>query len=415
MAYTPHKRKDTTDALQNNMTVTEGIQLYTEANPDVTGIYNGNIIKFTKLSNPNARIVRGVEFPLALNLTFTDLNGNPLSTEDASVYDSISQFVYDLSSKHDYFKKLIRKHATLAIKGFGSQNPDFFASFVGQFANGSELIEYEQNGIAHPRQNIAKNVTTVNKSTGFKRLYAHQEFSRFKQYPSILSFFAKSPSETGGNETLTHGGELYDVLKEKYPEFIEKTLEKGIYLTQTWPYQQDLGNNVFYSWKATHSFGKLIKEGDDLETQKEKAGKVCKEFVVDDYEWTPDNGLKLHEHTQPLRIHPYTLKPVLFSSLPTYHQKYKYALNTSEHPDTLEPPITYDDGEQIPIEYLDFLLDQSIDLCYEHKFEPGDIVFVDNYQAYHGRTAYGTQNREILASFWDDIKANKKDPAILVL
>lgn len=397
------------------MTITEGIQTYNKDNVNVVGIYNDSKIQFSKVNNPNARIVRGVEFPLVIQLTFTDLNGKNLSTEDISVYENISKFVFDLSSKYDYFKNLIRKHGALAIKGFGTQNPEFFSLFVQNFANGSKLTEYEQNGVAHPRENIAKNVTTVNKSTGFKRLYAHQEFSRFKQYPSILTFFAKSPSETGGNETLTHGGELFDKLNEKYPEFVKQISEKGIYLTQTWPYHQDLGNNLIFSWKATHSFGKLINEGDNLEIQKEKAAKVCKELVVDDFEWTPENGLKLHEHTQPLRVHPYNSQPILFSSLPTYHQKYKHAIKVAENPNNIEPPITYDNGDEIPIEYLDFLLDQSIELCYEHKFEPGDIVFVDNYQSYHGRTAYGTQNREILASFWDDVEETKHIPPILKL
>lgn len=403
------------------MTVVDGIQSFTEGNPNVTGIYNNKIIKFTKLNNPNSRIVRGIEFPLAINITLTDLNGNDIiinndeNENNQLIYNDISKFVNDLSSKYDYFKKLIRKHATLVIKGFNSNNPIFFSSFVDNFAIGSNLIQYEQNGIAHPRINIAKNVTTVNKSTGFKRLYAHQEFSRFKKYPSILSFFAKIPSISGGNETLTHATELFDSLNENYPEFIENILNKGIYLTQTWPYEEKLSDNSIYSWKATHSFGKLINFGDDLETEKLKAGKICKEFVVDDFEWTNDNGLKLHEHTQPIRIHPYTNNPILFSSLPTYYQKYKYDLENSKNPNLIKPPITYDDGEEIPIKYLEFILDKSIELCYEHKFELGDIVFVDNYQAYHGRTAYGNENREILASFWDDIKENKKDPPILKL
>lgn len=397
------------------MTVFEGIESYQEGSPEVTGIYNGTVIKFSKVALPGGRVVRGVDFPVALKLTFTDLEGNCVKEDDKSLYSSIGKFVYELSSQHDYFKKLVRKHGALAIKGLGSTNPENFATFVDQLAKGSELVQYEQNGVAHPRQNIAKNVTTVNKSTGFKRLYAHQEFSRFKQYPSILTFFAKVPAENGGNETLTHGGELFDKVNEKYPEFVRKTLEKGIYLTQTWPYEKDLGDGLTYSWKATHSFGKLIEDGDDLETQKAKAAKVCTEKVVEDFEWTSDNGLKLNEHTQPMRIHPYTKKPVLFSSLPTYHQKYKHELKHASDPSSVDPPITFDDGEEIPMKYLDYMLDQSIELCFEYKFEPGDIVFVDNYQTYHGRTAYGSQTREVLASFWDDVEKNKLLPPILQL
>lgn len=132
--------------------------------------------------------------------------------------------------------------------------------------------------------------------------------------------------------------------------------------------------------------------------------------MIDQFEFTADNDLKIHEYTQPIRIHPYTKKPIFFSSLPAYYQKYKAGLEKGE---PVEPSITYANGASIPLEYLDFLLDQSIELCVEYKFEPGDILVIDNYQSYHGRTAYGTQYRDVLESFWDDIPANKKFPGYI--
>lgn len=389
------------------MCVTQGIQSY--SSPNTTGFYNDYNLKFSKIPSPTSRLVRDVEYPLVLELSYSSGSGiEPLEKND-TLYDAIAAFVFDLSKNHDYFKTLIRKHAALVIKGFGSTDLEQYSKIFHKFAEGSEMVEYEQNGVAHPRKNMAKNINGANRTSNKRRLYAHQEFSSFKYYPSFISFFAKVPSETGGDETITHATELFDAVNAKYPEFIKETAEKGIYLTQSWPYDQDLGGEIF-SWKDTHSFGKLIQPGDDLETQKRKAGQICEERAAEKFEFTADNSLKLHEYTQPVRIHPYTKKPIFFSSLPAYYQKYKAGLEKDE---PVELTITYGSGDLIPFEYLDFLLDQSIKLCFEHKFEPGDILYIDNYQSYHGRTAYGTQYRDVLESFLDDIPTNKKFPGYM--
>lgn len=111
-----------------------------------------------------------------------------------------------------------------------------------------------------------------------------------------------------------------------------------------------------------------------MKTQKAKAAEVCKEKVLNDFDWTCDNGLKLHGHTQPMRIHPYTSQPVFFSFLPTYYEKYKYAVWKVFNSKTSEPSTTYDDGETIPLKYSECILHESILLCFEYKFEIGDIL-----------------------------------------
>lgn len=375
--------------------------------PEILGKYDNYSFKFTQLRVPNARKVNGLDYPFALKLEYH--SNDPKAENTAELHKEFAQFVYELSSSYDTFKKLVRKYGAVAIKGFNSTDPNDFSLFVRNLSKGSDLEEFKQNGIAHPRENIAKGgVTTVNRSTGFRRLYAHQELCRFKTYPSILTFFAKSPSKEGGEETLTNATELYNVVKAKYPEFIDAMAEKGIYLTQTWPLGKKLADGMVYSWKSPHSFGRLIKEGDDLETQKKKAGEICTKYVSEDFEWTKDGGMKINEHTKPIRIDPYTKQPIIFGSLPSYYQKYKWDLENIGP--NVPPAVTYDDGDQIPLKYLNFLLDQSIELAFNYSFEAGDIVLVDNYTSYHGRTKYGNQHREILACFLDDLPENKKIP-----
>ncbi|VUG17163.1 DEBR0S2_00144g1_1 [Brettanomyces bruxellensis] len=375
--------------------------------PVILGQYTDYNFKFTEVEIPNARFVNGRKYPVAIKLTYT--KNNEASDDDSRLYEELAQFVYDLSKDYDTFKTLVRKFGALAIKGFNSTDPENFSLFVRNFAKGSNLSEFKQNGIAHPREDVAKGgVTTVNKTTGFRRLYAHQELCRFKTYPSILTFFAKYPSKTGGDETLTNASELYNVVKQKYPEFIDAMAKKGIYLTQTWPLGQKLPNGKVYSWKSEHSFGRLIKEGDDLETQKRKAGEICKKYVSEDYEWTKDGGMKINEHTKPIRLDPYNKEPIIFGSIPSYYQKYKW--NLENIGPNIPPAVTYDNGEQIPLKYLNFILEQSIELSFDYKFEAGDIVLVDNYTSYHGRTKYGDQRREILACFLDDDEQEKKVP-----
>lgn len=382
---------------------------------EIERVVDGYNVKLVKQPFAKARIVRGIEFPLVLKFIIKG-EANDIQSDnnnrESEKYNAVAKFAFIISTESNFFQNLIHKHGAVVLQGFNSTDPHHFAQFIGKLAQGSQLVPYEQHGVAHPRVNIAENVTSVNSSRGTQRLYAHQEFSRFKKYPKLLTFFAKRPTISGGEETLVHAGELYDAVNLRYPQFIDEIIKKGVYLSQTWPLAEPLPNGKVYSWKAPHSFGSSIKNEDNLEIAKQKAAQVCKEHVVDEFEWTENHGLKLHEYTQPIRKDPYSGTPIFFSSLPTYYQKYK-ALSGGDGQDSCtEAPIRYNNGDSIKAEYLDYLLDQSIELAVVYKFEESDIVLVNNYLSYHGRISYGNQPREILASFWDDVPENKRTPQI---
>lgn len=390
------------------MTIESGI---TKVSPlEAKGEYEGFVMTLSPTPVANSRMVRGKQYPIGLKLEASHSTGTDAMSMEG-FYDIFAKFTEELAESHDFFKNIIRNHGGIVITDFGTLDAEHFAKFINAFARGSKLIEFEQNGITHPRKKIAKNVTSVNKTTGAKRLHAHQEFSRFKDYPAFLTFFAKRPSDTGGDETIVHATELYDKINEKYPEFIKELQTKGLYLSQTWPYDEPLFDGTTFSWTSYHSFGRLIEPGDDLETQKKKAEIICRKHISDEFEFTEDNGLMIHEHTQPIKVHPTTKNPIFFSSLPVYYLKWKAEQETKVITD--HNLISYDNGEPIPEEYLAFLLEASVECAVQHHFTPGDIVIIDNYQSYHGRTAYGTQERQILASFWDDIPELKSIPTDL--
>lgn len=71
-----------------------------------------------------------------------------------------------------------------------------------------------------------KNVTTGNKSTGFKKAVCTPRVFEIQAVSLNPLIFCKLPK--GGSDPPTYGGELFNKLNERHPEFVEKVLEKNI-------------------------------------------------------------------------------------------------------------------------------------------------------------------------------------------
>lgn len=357
------------------------------------GSFNNIEVKLVKDTTTPTRLVRGVEFPIIYNV---ETNPPNVTAEDRRT--AIENVFKDLGEAN-VFQKVLNRHGQIVVQNLNSTDPELYSK-VTQAAFGKLHHPFEQIGVlGAPRKDVAENVTSVNGDIAGKKLYAHQEFSRFKEYPSVISFFSQvsPPADLQGNtgqSTTVHATELFDRVNAKYPEFIEELATKGLYIFQSW-----YPDGTHSSWASKFAFGRDFEEGDDLETQKSKAIKIAQEHVSDHVEFLKDNSFRVHQHTKPVKVHPYTKWPIIFSSIPTFYAPHYF--------DKSSPRIiSYDNGEEIPDKFLDFLLEQSIDIEFIHKYNDGDLVLIDNYLVYHGRETYEGK-RDILASFWDE---NEKPP-----
>ncbi|KAG7881109.1 hypothetical protein KL905_002025 [Ogataea polymorpha] len=374
--------------------------------PQISGVFNGARVSLVKKPLAKGRIVRGKEYPIAFDLV----------VEGSSSYqEAVNDFFEELSQK-GVLLDLVKDHGLVIIQNLKSTNPEHYSQIVNRFFHSSDYQEFDQVGLLATRQKIDNAVSSVGNDDelgkNVNKLHAHQEFSRYLEYPHILTFFAQQASVLGGGEsTTTHATELFDVVNSKYPEFIKDLYEKnGNHVYQKFSYEVSTDSKFKISWTDKGAFGRYITDEDlktkNLESMKVKAIKLAHEKVSKNVEFDDNHDLIVHQQTSIVNIHPHTGLPIIFSSLPTYYSGYYQAKLRGEKA-TL-PPLRYGNGDPIPENYLDYLFEQSVKLEYSHRFEDGDLLFLDNFAVYHGRNPYTAGDRKILASFWEPSTDRRK-------
>lgn len=340
-----------------------------------------------KLKLANGRKFQGREFPIAFKLD----GGNGISVEEKA------NFLLQKASSGE-INKLLADHGALLLRGFGHLDPETLSKFVNAIGINSGAEPFEQNGSTAKRTDITSVLTTANEGSPSVLIHQHNEFSRFTVYPSTLFFVCTENESEGGETPIVHGGEFFDSLYERFPNQVKELARRGLYFEQTWNLTSD--NNT--SWSDKFCFGRhLNKESEDLETQKKKAEEIVKLRVSPQFEWDEGHNLVVHQHTDPIRRYdrkngekPY---PVFFNSIATYYAVAK----ANSWGFTTTKPLKYNDGEDIPKEFLEAVLQTSVDLAFNHSWEKGDIVIVNNLQVSHGRLPWKNGERKILVSMWD--------------
>lgn len=365
-------------------------------------------ISFKEIENPKARIVNGKNFPLALSVDLS-INKNTNNKQIGEVLREVSA-----TGK---FTELLNEYGAVLLRGLGDNSSEAFSDFVTSIEEGRGRVPFEQIGLAGKRFIKAKNVFTANEGPAHVRFYQHNEYARYTHFPANIHFFSsKAPKKgKGGGSPIANSNEFFQRINAEIPEFIELLKEKKLISIQVYPSKTKKSSatkgNEFY-WEDVDSFGKEIDfEIDDFETKKSKA-EIQIRRLTEDFEWNDDGSVTVRQHIPAVRRHPASGLPVFFNGL---NGRY----GSSRDNEALEPPYvgknggiflpsTYDDGEIIPFEYLKIVNRISREIEYNHEWEEGDLVLIDNYQVSHGREPWVEgEERVVLVSMWDDPTGKK--------
>lgn len=348
------------------------------------------MVGIEKLELPNKRFFNGNEFPVAYKLT------------DNSNDNEILEFLEKIA-KEGFFKKQLKQHGCVVIRNPGKNDPEVMSKFIKAIGENSGNELFIQNGSTATRREITNILSTANEGPSERPIYQHNEFSRFIKYPTTLFFVCSNYNGEGGETPIVHGGELFNAVNEKAPEFTKELSKKGLYMEQIWPLKSDNKTN----WAYKFCFGRNIDPNDnDFEHQKKSALELAKEIASPHSEFIGEsNDLLIRQYTNPIRLYE-TEKgeafPCFFNSIATFYANVKHKIG--EYDKTKS--ICYNDNTVIETKYLDLVLQKSIELAYNHSWEEGDIAIVDNYQVSHGRCPWN-EERTILVSMWDEINKSE--------
>lgn len=349
------------------------------------------MVSLEKIKLPNKHVFNGKEFPVAYKVI-----KDPDDDREEYGVDETLKFLED-QSKKGLFKKLLKRHGVVVLRCGKRLDSNTLSKYISAIGANSGDQPFEQNGSTAKRTEITETLSTANEGPSSIRIHQHNEFSRFVKYPTKLFFTCVEYAAEGGETPLVHGGEFFQRINAKAPEFLRELSQRGLYMEQIWPLKSDTNTN----WANKFCFGRNIDPSDDhFEHQKLQAKQLAEEIASPDCEFTPENDLLIRQYTKPIRVYEGDGEsfPCFFNSLSTFYAYTKYKV--AEYGKTRS--ICYNDGGEIPTKYLDLVLQTSLDLAYAHRWEEGDIAIVDNYMVSHGRLPWEGVRR-ILVSMWDEV------------
>ncbi|MCR6485755.1 TauD/TfdA family dioxygenase [Amycolatopsis sp. OK19-0408] len=272
------------------------------------------------------------------------------------------------------------RDGAVVVRGLGVAEPADLHEVVSGF--GAPLDSYR--GGNTPRKSLADGVFTSTEYPAQFEISLHNELSYAAAAPRRLYFACLLAAETGGATPVCDGRAL---LADLEPAVRHRFEDKGV------RYHQLLhgGHGFGKSWQETF-------ESDDRA--------VVESFLAASratWSWTREGGLRVAQNRPGVRRHPETGEPAWFnqaeqwhpSSLPAEAAEAMLALAGVE--EDLPQWVTYGDGTRIPDADLAQVRAAAERNKLVRPWRAGEVLFVDNVLALHGRSPYTGRRRVTVA------------------
>lgn len=140
------------------------------------------------------------------------------------------------------------------FKDFDIRSGEEWASVIYQ----SGIKETEYIGGAAVRNLIVGNdnrmynpqILTTNESPPSEPIPFHHELAQTPNPPSHICFYCSINDAEGGSTPLIRSDMVYNFLKEKYPEFVEKIEKEGCKYSKVAPEVDDPSSALGRSWRS---------------------------------------------------------------------------------------------------------------------------------------------------------------------
>lgn len=244
-----------------------------------------------------------------------------------------------------------------------------------------ENFAYEQSLSNAVRVNITPRVFTANEAPPATEIFLHHEMAQTPIYPSSLMFFCEIAPSSGGQTPLCRSDLLLLSLQSELPDLVNAFAHKGVRYSNTMPAQDDAGSGQGRSWRSTLGVD-TPKMAEDRLTQL-------------GYSWTWQNDGALRVTTPRLEA----VRKIGDGRSSFFNQLIAAYRGWSDSRNEASRSIQYGDGSAIEHDAMMRAIDLAYDMTYDHAWEAGDVVLVDNYSVMHGRRPFEGKRR-VLASLF---------------
>ncbi|XP_050232361.1 clavaminate synthase-like protein At3g21360 [Mercurialis annua] len=317
-----------------------------------------------------AKHFKEIEIPYQKNfnsLIFPSiLTPNPLSS--SSLNDSIK-------SENQFLDSLLHKHGAILFRGFGVNTASDFNDVVEAF--GFEELPYV--GGAAPRTSVVGRVFTANESPPDQKIPFHHEMAQVPKFPSKLFFFCEVEPVSGGETPLVLSHIVYEKMKEKYSEFVERLENFGLIYNRVLGEDDDPSSPIGRGWKSTF----LTSDKSIVEQRAAKLGMKL--------EWLKDGVKTIMGPIPGIKYDKSRNRKIWFNSMVAAYTGWE-----DERNDPVKA-VTFGDGEPLPgdvvYDCLKILEEESVAI----PWRKGDVLLIDNWAVLHARKSF-IPPRRVLAS-----------------
>lgn len=259
----------------------------------------------------------------------------------------------------EVIKTLFREHGALLFRGF-PLDLDSLTRFSSQFC--SRFVRNESGR----RINVSGDGTTQTVNLGQEAFPLHPELSRVPWRPDIAWFACASPPSIGGETLLCDGVPVVNSLE---PATRDKLVGRFIL------YREETPLEAFTEWLG-------IPVPDEAALQR------LSETSPFDFEY--QHGRIFRSFLRPFFHRPLFTDDLAFGNFLLFA---RFMLKARVFP-------TFEDGSMIPDDICEELRSVTDRLTTVHRWQPGDILMVDNSRVMHGRnTVHDMRERVIWTQF----------------
>ena len=263
------------------------------------------------------------------------------------------------------------------LRGFAVPDADAFdAAVVGY---GEPGFTYEESLSNAVRVNVTPRVFTANEAPPTTEIHLHHEMAQTPLYPGKLFFFCEVAAEEGGATPLCRSDLLYARLQEEDPANAAAFASRGVRYSNVMPSENDAGSGQGRSWRST------------LGVDTRGAAEQRLLSLGYEWEWRDDDSLRATTPTLP------AVRALGDGRTSFFNQLIAAFRGWSDSRNDPARAVTFGDGEPITREHMACAIDLAEELAYDHAWQAGDVVLVDNFAVMHGRKPFAGKRR-VLAS-----------------
>jgi alpha-ketoglutarate-dependent taurine dioxygenase len=279
--------------------------------------------------------------------------------------------------KKDVIDHSLSISGAVLLRGFDV--PDAHAFDAVMEAYGEAGFTYAASLSNAVRVNVTKRVFTANEAPPETEIFMHHEMAQTPKYPSKLAFYCEIAPKDGGATPLCRSDLLFAELCARDSENAHAFETRGVRYSNTMPAEDDAASGQGRSWRSTLG----AETGEEAEARLTRLGYT--------WDWQDEGALRVTTPKLP------AVRDLGGGRKAFFNQLIAAFCGWSDSRNSAARSVTFGDGEPVTMVHMETAISLSEELVYDHAWQAGDVVLVDNFAVMHGRRPFRGKRR-VLAS-----------------